>query len=452
MASYKPFIGLEIHVELATKSKMFCGCPADHFGRQPNTITCPVCLGLPGALPVPNRQAVEWTIMLGLALNCRINEESKFDRKHYFYPDLPKGYQISQYDQPFCYDGKLELTLKDGCHKMIRISRVHIEEDTGKLIHTKLENENVALADFNRSGVPLVEIVSEPDFNNSEEVDIFVKEIHQIIRYLDISSADMEKGTMRIEPSISLGDRAKYKNGQLPDWRVELKNINSFRFVRNALEYEINRQTYILASGKNPVQETRGWNESKKVTQPQRAKESAQDYRYFPEPDIPPMIWSKKQVKLISNQLPELPLVKKLRLQHSYGLTSYDAAQLTEARQRAEYFEECVKNSNQRKLKQITPKVIANWIINKKPDTYNTTPNQLIAIISESLRRSDIMQEDLMQAITAILAGNQKAVGDYRLGKTAAIMFLIGMVIRKLGGRADAKLVKSELTRILEKS
>ena len=247
---YTPIIGLEIHVELKTKSKMFCQCNADYFGKAPNSNVCPVCMGMPGALPVPNRQAVEWTIKIGQALNCTINRISKFDRKHYFYPDLPKGYQISQYDEPLCVKGSLEIVTKDGIKKKFGITRVHLEEDTGKLTHTGSDT----LIDFNRSSVPLVEIVTEPDFDNPEDVKMFLEELHTIIRYLDVSDADMEKGTMRLEPNISVR-----KPGQtgFPPYKVEVKNINSFNFVKRAVEYELERQQEILEQGEIDRKSTR---------------------------------------------------------------------------------------------------------------------------------------------------------------------------------------------------
>lgn len=409
---HEPVIGLEVHIELATKSKMFCGCPADHFGREPNTITCPVCLGLPGALPVPNRKAVEWTILLGLALGCTVNEESKFDRKHYFYPDLPKGYQISQYDQPLCINGK---------HGNARIRRVHLEEDTGKLQH----QGDRTLVDFNRSGVPLVEIVTEPDFHLVEEVDVFVKKLQQMVRYLGISGADMEKGSMRIEPSVSVRS-----DDRLPSYRVEIKNINSFKFVRRAIEYEIERQREMIERGESPMQQTRGFVESKGTTAAQREKEEAHDYRYFPEPDIPPMRFAQDQIANIKYQIGELPDAKKERFIKEYGLSEYDSTLLVETRERADFFESTVALGGS--------KTIANIIINRNARTKEEVMNFLQT-------PSGIAEDELQMVIDQVLKGNPKAVADYKSGKSAALMFLVGQAMRITKGKASAKALKQRL-------
>jgi len=292
--SYEPVIGLEIHLELKVRSKMFCRCRADYFGKKPNSLTCPVCLGLPGALPYPNKKAIEWTVLLGLALGCEIPLEAKFDRKNYFYPDLPKGYQISQYFMPFCRRGHLTVKTANCKQKVVRINRVHLEEDTGKLLHTDFEGQNLTLIDFNRAGVPLVEIVSEPDLDSIEEMIEYAKKIRQLVKGLEISDADMEKGQMRFELNISL---RRSGNQKLPSYRVEVKNINSFKFLEKAAKYEIRRQTEIWEAGKKPLQETRGFAEKRQVTFSQRGKEEAKDYRYFPEPDIPPIRWKKSQIE-----------------------------------------------------------------------------------------------------------------------------------------------------------
>ncbi len=399
---YQPIIGLEVHVELATKSKMFCGCPADHFGVEPNTHTCPVCLGLPGALPVPNKKAIEWTIKLAMALECKINLESHFDRKNYFYPDLPKGYQITQYEMPFGEWGKLG---------NIRIRRVHLEEDTGKLQHT----QGVTLVDFNRSGVPLVEIVTEPDFRSLEEVDIYLKKLQRIIRYLEISNADMEKGSMRLEPSISLTT-----DGSIPNYRVELKNINSFRFVKKALEYEIERQ-----KTEPHVMQTRGWSEEKNATVPQREKEEAHDYRYFPEPDIPPIRVTSDQLLVIRKEIPELPDAKSDRFEKKYELTFYQANILTEDMKAADAFEDKVK-----KTKDFTPLEIANSIINKRP------------LVAKSSVKVD--EKELEKIIQKVLSENQKAVLDYKNGKTQILGFLLGQIFKHFPD-GDKNLIRSKL-------
>ncbi len=452
---YEPIIGLEIHVELKTKSKMFCGCAASWFGKEPNTLCCPVCLGLPGALPVPNKKAIEWCVMLGLALNCEIPLFSKFDRKNYFYPDLPKGYQISQYDKPFAINGSLKI--KNIEEKIIRIRRVHMEEDTGKLLHAKVDGENCTLIDFNRSGVPLVEIVTEPDIRSSEEARNFLKKLHQIIRYLGISGADMEKGSMRLEPNISVR-QLKTQNsnikaiskslnlvGDYPKYKVEVKNINSFNFAKKAIDYEIKRHLELLSNGETPAQETRGWDEKKGITYSQRSKEEAHDYRYFPEPDIPPINWTESQISNLKSQITELPDDKVDRFIKSYRLSEYDGTILTDSVETANYFEKAIEQLSNEKKNQLTPKTIANWIINKKVDTSKTSPEKLVQLIMQRTQVVQIDEKELEEIIKKILAANPKAVADYKSGKEQALLFLVGQVMRETKGKANAEQIKQKL-------
>ncbi|MCL5434945.1 MAG: Asp-tRNA(Asn)/Glu-tRNA(Gln) amidotransferase subunit GatB [Patescibacteria group bacterium] len=441
---YKAVIGLEVHVELKTNSKMFCSCSADYFGQKPNTHTCPVCLGLPGALPVPNKKAIEWCVQIGLALNCNIPLFSKFDRKNYFYPDLPKGYQISQYDKPFCVNGYLTLT----SGKKVGVTRVHMEEDTGKLIHEKVSGENVSLIDFNRSGVPLVEIVTEPDFETAEEVKEYLQKLQQIVRYLGVSNADMEKGNMRLEPNISLrlSNQQSAISNQLPPYKVEVKNINSFAFVSKAIDYEIKRQTEILEKGKTPIQETRGFVEKNSSTVSQRVKEEASDYRYFPEPDIPPLRWTKEQIKNLKSQIPELPDKKTQRFEKNHLLPRTDSIILTREKITADYFEEAVKLG---KNHDLTPKQIANFIINRKIDITTTLPAELVKEVLNSSKKEEISDAELKKIIKEILEKNPKVAEDYKAGKTSVIQFVIGQVMyiirKKIDTEVLRKLIMEEL-------
>ncbi len=427
----KPVIGLEVHVELKTKSKMFCGCSADYFGQKPNTHTCPVCLGLPGALPVPNKTAIEWCAMLGMALNCNIPLFSKFDRKNYFYPDLAKGYQISQYDEPFCLKGNIKLD----SGKTIGITRVHMEEDTGKLIHETIDGKEVTLIDFNRSGVPLMEIVTEPDFNNAKDVADYLKKLQQIVRYLGISNADMEKGDMRLEPNISL--QIAGRTG-LPNYKVEVKNINSFKFVEKAIDYEIKRQTEILEKKETPVQETRGWNEAKQKTVSQRVKEEASDYRYFPEPDIPPIRWTKDQLEKLKKEIPELQDSKKERFIKEYGLSDYNAEILTREIETADFYEEAVGIG---KKHDVNPKSIANYVINKKINTQDALPADLVKAIISTSTYATIDNSKIKKTVSEVIAQNPQAARDYRAGKTQALQFLIGKTMSVLKEKIDTKII-----------
>src|SRR3990167_3373582 len=353
---YMPVIGMETHVELKTASKMFCSCKNDpfHAGR-PNIYTCPVCLGLPGALPVANKKAIEWTIKLGLMLGCKINKLSKFDRKHYFYPDLPKGYQISQYDTPFCYEGKIETSFGP-----VKITRVHLEEDTGKLLHQNVNGRGVSLIDFNRSGVPLVEIVTEPDIRSAAQAKEYAKKMRQIVRYLDISDCDMEKGGMRLEANISL---QKDTSKELPNYKVELKNINSFRFLERGIEYELERQEEILEKGETPVQETRGYNAEKGITYTQRTKEEAADYRYFPDPDIPPIKVNDRWLTEIKSTLPDPMETILIRWGKLYQIKPEVVELLFETSEEVNWLDKLFKSAVARKI--VVDKLV-NAIVHKK--------------------------------------------------------------------------------------
>lgn len=446
---YQPIIGLEVHVELKTNSKMFCGCSANYFGENPNTHTCPVCLGLPGALPYPNQTAVDWCIKIALALNCLINQFSKFDRKNYFYPDLAKGYQISQYDLPFGKEGFIEVqTSKESKEKKkIRIRRVHMEEDTGKLTHS----EGSSLIDFNRSGVPLVEIVTEPDFENEYQVVQYLQKLQKIVRYLDVSNADMEKGDMRLEPNISLSEIASSdtprNDSDLPNYKVEVKNINSFRFVDKAIKFEIERQTELLEQGKTPAQETRGWNETKNATISQRSKEDAMDYRYFPEPDIPPITTTVERIAELLHSIGELPDEKQARFEKNYNLPNADAEILTRDKETADFFDKAVEDG---KKENITPRNLANIIINRKLDISKFEPAEVVKMILESKKKEELSPDVLASLIDSVLSENPKAVEEYKRGHENVIMFLLGQVMRKAGKKLDATTVKNSILESLK--
>lgn len=478
---YTPVIGMEIHVELKTKSKMFCQCKNGlGLEKKPNIDICPVCTAQPGTLPVPNIQAIEFVQLAGLALGCNLLQISKFDRKNYFYPDIPKGYQISQYDQPFCEKGKLKINDKE-----IGITRIHLEEDTGKLIHPK--GVEYTLVDFNRAGVPLMELVTEPDIETGEEARIFCQKLQQICRYLEISDADMEKGNMRCEANISL-----YKKGEekLSGTKVEVKNINSFKFVEKAINFEIERQTEMLDKGEKIVQETRGWDANKGETVSQRKKESAHDYRYFPEPDIPPFSFDEAYVENIKRKLPELPEQKTKRFQEEYALPEDDVAMMISQKDLAAYFEnvtgeiyEKIDSGEFAIEKEKTVKLAVNYIItelrkhlqekNENLKDIKITPEnyaEFICILSEGKINSSAAQivlaemyktggdpsqiieeknltqmdnsEELEKIVEEVLVKNEKSVADFRAGKENALKFLIGQTMSMTKGKANPQIVQ----------
>jgi len=484
MNKYIPVIGMEIHVELKTKSKMFCACK-NSLGLEvePNINICPVCTAQPGTLPVPNKKAIEFVQLVGLALNCRLNLDSKFDRKNYFYPDIPKGYQISQYDQPFCEAGFLDVL-----DRKIGVTRIHLEEDTGKLVHPK--GANYSLVDFNRAGVPLMELVTEPDLETAEEARIFCQKLQQICRYLKISDADMEKGHMRCEVNLSLHKEGEEK---LSGTKVEVKNINSFKFVEKAIAYEIERQTESLEKGEKIVQETRGWDSNRNMTISQRKKESAHDYRYFPEPDIPPFQFNLEYVEMIKRKLPELPDQKFKRFQGEYtndmllgvlidnnALSDYFenvVSEIREKKQAGEILSEeknviqlafnyiiagvrksLLDNNDSVESLKITPEnyaefigIIADGKINSSAaqtvfkEMYKTggDPSQIIEA-KNLIQLSDT--GELEKIIAEVLTKNAQSVADYKAGKENALKFLVGQVMKESKGKANPQ-VAEELLR-----
>ncbi len=437
-----PLIGLEVHVELETKSKMFCGCPANHFGKEPNTQTCPVCLGLPGALPVPNKKAIESCISIGLALNCEVSKISKFDRKNYFYPDLSKGYQISQYDQPFSLGGYLNLD----SGKKIGVTRVHQEEDTGKLQHAVIDGKKVSLVDFNRSGVPLVEIVSEPDMNSSEEAKEYLKKVHEIIRALGVSSADMDKGQMRLEPTVNIKIERDGEVFYTP--LAEIKNINSFNFVAAAIEYEVKRQleewekTGIVKDKGNKT--TRGYDSVKKVTFLQRSKEDAQDYRYFPEPDIPPFVISREYVEEIRSTMAPLP-EKIISDLVTMGIDTKTAKTLYSKH-------DCysvIANLHQSGAEAITANLdlnkLATLLVNGKIDLKSDILDQYKELTTEG----NTNEEELSKIVKEIIASNPGPVAEYKKGKTNVAGFFVGLAMKATKGTASPQTLSTVVNKLL---
>ncbi|NMA29784.1 MAG: Asp-tRNA(Asn)/Glu-tRNA(Gln) amidotransferase subunit GatB [Candidatus Pacebacteria bacterium] len=432
--NYQLVCGLEIHSELKTKSKMFCACKNDPFAAgKPNIHTCPVCLGMPGGLPLANKKAIEWTIKIGLALNCQINLFSKFDRKNYFYPDLPKGYQISQHDIPFCHDGFL-----DTSQGRVRIQRIHLEEDTAKLIH----QNNYTLIDFNRSGVPLVEIVTETDIKNAQQAKEYAQKLRQILRYLDVADCDMEKGGMRLEANISLKKKTD-PDGFLPNYKVECKNINSFRFMEMAINYEMERQAKLLDQGQTPKQETRGFSAESGKTFSQRAKEEAEDYRYFPDPDLPPIEFEPAEIAQIKQELVELPDQYAARLSEEHQLSLDLAQRLVKNKKRAEFFEQLLILAKREKIES---KKIINTLLNKKIDYHlSDDPKNTIEEYKKLNELEEMSPEIITELIKELLQENQDVVEKYQSGKTEVLAFLIGQSMKKIAKKVDVNLVKKVL-------
>lgn len=411
---YRLVLGLEIHMHVKTAYKMFAKVPTDIYDAAPNTRVSPVCIGLPGALPVPNKDAIRKTQMLGMALGCSLNQHSRFDRKHYFYPDLAKGYQISQYKLPFCGESD------DGI-----IERIHLEEDTAKSFH----KNGKTLIDFNKAGMPLIELVTKPVFTSAKQAGDFARQLRDLVRYLGISDADMEKGQLRVEPNISVRTVEMEENNQLPSYKVEVKNINSFKYMEKAIEYEFERQSKILRSGKTPPQENRGWDEKKNVTVAQRSKEDAQDYRYMPEPDIPEFYFSDDYFKELQAELPKLPEAIKEDLT-KMGVTDHNASMLTK------YPGLTMLDKFFKLTQELEPNKAANLLLNKPEMQEMAIEEILKQVKDEQDKISDASSLELI--INEVITENPDPVEQYKAGKETVLKFLVGQVMKKTKGKADA--------------
>jgi aspartyl-tRNA(Asn)/glutamyl-tRNA(Gln) amidotransferase subunit B len=472
---FEPVIGLEVHAQLLTESKIFCGC-STKFGAAPNSNTCPICLGMPGVLPVLNKKVVEYTIKMGLATHCRINESCNFARKNYFYPDLPKGYQISQYADPLAEHGHVDIELERG-KKRIGITRIHVEEDAGKLIHD--EHQPYSYVDLNRTGVPLIEIVSEPDIRSAEEAAAYLRRLHEILVYLEICDGNMEEGSFRCDANVSLRPKGQEAFGT----RTELKNMNSFRNVQRALEYEIKRQQYILEGGGTIIQETRLWDDTAGVTNSMRSKEEAHDYRYFPDPDLVWIAIGRDWTEAVRKDQPELPLEKRERFVRDYTIPAYDAGVLTQSRAMADYFEAVVRLTGK-------PKIAANWImgdilrfINEEKRSITDCPvtpqtlAELIGLIDKSTisgkMAKDVIDEmfktgrspgiiiaekglvqitdedELRSVIEEVITANPKQLEQYRSGRDKVFGFFVGQVMKATQGKANPQLINDLLKKML---
>lgn len=431
---YKLVLGLEIHLHVKTKNKMFCRCDATIYGSEPNTHTCPTCLGLPGALPVPNLEAVQKAQLLGLALGCTLNKESRFDRKHYFYPDLPKGYQISQYKQPLCEDGSLKLDSGN----IAWLERIHLEEDVAKSVH----EGDKTLIDFNKSGMPLIEIVTKPTFVTPDDAVDFCKKVQDVVRVLGVSDADMEKGQMRLEANVSMLTLEMEKAGELPKYKVEVKNINSFRFMEKAVKYEMQRQTNLLDAGTMPMQENRGWDEDLGQTVSQREKEEAHDYRYFPEPDIPPMEFDATYFEKLKGLLVELPWQLEVKLVSKYDLNELSAKQMSLPENSAilEKFKQLVDMG-------LDAKKVSNLLLNKKEYTELDTVAFAKKFNNEHAKTSDVLF--VKTAVEKVISSNPAVVDAYKKGKVSSIEFLVGQVMRETKGEAKPEVVREVLIKLL---